>query len=209
MLDLGVYYITALISALGPVKRVAAMTKKSFARRTITHDPVHGKHGQSIEVEVPTHLTGTLEFQKGAVVTFMTSWDIRGKNSMVDRLEFYGSDGSIKMMDRNSYSAKKVMLHKLGDDDWTTAPTDYRDYGVVRKPEDPSSLHARGIGITEMACAVRDGRKNRVTGELAFHVLDTMLAIQESSDSGRHIDIESSCDRPEAMPVINTERFEM
>jgi hypothetical protein len=38
----------------------------------------------------------------------------------------------------------------------------------------------RGVGVLEMARAIRDGERPRASGELAYHVLDVMLSIEES-----------------------------
>ena len=52
-----------------------------------------------------------------------------------------------------------------------------------------------------MAFALKSGRPHRANGEMAYHVLDTMHAFQDASDSGRHIELESSCTRPAPFPM--------
>ena len=73
MFDMGPYYLTALIALLGPVRRVTGQTRITFPQRTITSKP---KYGEVIDVEVPTHVTGILEFATGAVGTVATSFDV-------------------------------------------------------------------------------------------------------------------------------------
>jgi predicted dehydrogenase len=63
------------------------------------------------------------------------------------------------------------------------------------------SENSRGIGVLDMARALRTGESHRASGDLAYHVLDIMHAIHESSDQGRHIDLESTVDRPAALPI--------
>ncbi|WEK61249.1 MAG: hypothetical protein P0Y60_00385 [Candidatus Microbacterium colombiense] len=64
----------------------------------------------------------------------------------------------------------------------------------VPEPQ-PIDLHpdgsprARGVGVIEMAEAIRAERMPRASGALAFHVLDTMLAIEESIESGRAVTV--------------------
>ncbi|MHC4789774.1 MAG: Gfo/Idh/MocA family protein, partial [Planctomycetota bacterium] len=70
MMDMGPYYLTALISLVGPLRAVAGSARASFPERTITSQP---KRGQTIKVEVPTHVAGLLEFACGAVGTVITS----------------------------------------------------------------------------------------------------------------------------------------
>jgi predicted dehydrogenase len=59
--------------------------------------------------------------------------------------------------------------------------------------------NSRGLGLAEMAGAIRAGRPHRASGELAFHVLDVMETCYESSREGRHIEVSSRCERPEPM----------
>lgn len=60
--------------------------------------------------------------------------------------------------------------------------------------------NGRGLGPSDMAEAVRIGRPHKANGALAYHVLDLMHAIHDASDQGRHIALESTCERPEPMP---------
>ena len=59
----------------------------------------------------------------------------------------------------------------------------------------------RGIGVADFAHALRSGRAQRASGALAWHVLDLMHAILESSDSGQHVAIQSSAERPAPLPT--------
>ena len=56
--------------------------------------------------------------------------------------------------------------------------------------------NSRGLGLADMAEALRTGREHRACGELAYHVLDIMHALHESSDTGRHVTVTSTCARP-------------
>ncbi len=58
-----------------------------------------------------------------------------------------------------------------------------------------------GIGVADMAAAIQSGSAPRCSGEMAYHVLDVMHAFGESSESGRHITVQSSCTQPEPMPL--------
>jgi predicted dehydrogenase len=77
ILDLGPYYVAALVAILGPVARVTSMARATFAERTVGVGP---RRGERIPVEVPTHVTGALEFGTGAIVTLLVSWDVWATN---------------------------------------------------------------------------------------------------------------------------------
>jgi hypothetical protein len=53
-----------------------------------------------------------------------------------------------------------------------------------------------------MARAIRsDSKDHRASGALAYHVLDIMHAFHDASDAGKHVDLESTCERPDQLPV--------
>ena len=94
MLDMGPYYITALVNLIGPVARVAGITSRARSEREITSEPLKGT---MIPVEVATHVAGTLEFVSGAVVSIAMSFDVpRHRHRPI---ELYGTDGSLSVPD--------------------------------------------------------------------------------------------------------------
>jgi predicted dehydrogenase len=58
----------------------------------------------------------------------------------------------------------------------------------------------RGIGIADMAEAIRDGRPHRASGELAYHVLEVLLALERSARESRHTEMASRCGPPAPLP---------
>ena len=184
MFDMGPYYLTALIAMMGPVRRVTGSARKTFAHRTITSAP---KYGKIIDVEVPTHVAGVLDFENGAVATILTSFDVW--HAQLPRIEIYGSEGTLSVPDPNTFGGP-VSVRRAGAPEWSRIPL---TYGF--------SENSRGVGVADMAFALKSGRPHRANGEMAYHVLDTMHAFQDASDSGRHIELESSCTRPAPFPM--------
>ncbi len=184
MLDMGPYYLTALVTLLGPVKRVAGITGRAFEERTVTGD--NPKKGTKIAVETSTHLAGTVEFRQGAIVTIVMSFDT-WKHSL-PIIELYGTEGSMAVPDPNGFKGP-VRVAKGWAKDWTEAPLTH------------SEASTRGIGVADLARAVETGRAARCAGEMAFHVLEVMLAFDESSKTGKHVEIASTCDRPAPLPA--------
>ncbi|MDD5677687.1 MAG: Gfo/Idh/MocA family oxidoreductase [Kiritimatiellae bacterium] len=184
MFDMGPYYLTALVNLLGPVKRVTGSARISFLTRTITSAK---KSGQVIPVEVPTHVAGIMDFAAGAVGTIITSFDVQANT--LPCIQIYGSKATLEVPDPNGFGGV-VKIRKAGEKEWNNVLlTHEADIG-------------RGVGVADMACSIlRPGRPHRASGELAFHVLDLMLAFHDSSAKGRHVIIESSCMRPPAVPA--------
>ena len=183
MFDMGPYYLTAMVNMIGPVKRVAGSTRVTFPERTITSEK---KYGQTIVVDVPTHIAGVIDFANGAIGTIVTSFDVWG--AQVPCIEVYGTEGSLSVPDPNGFGGK-VMV-KRGGGEWKEAPM---SHGYLE--------NTRSIGLADMACALQSGRKFRANGDLTYHVLDLMHAFHDASDTGRHVELESSCEQPEALPL--------
>ncbi|MDD4318136.1 MAG: Gfo/Idh/MocA family oxidoreductase [Victivallaceae bacterium] len=184
MLDLGPYYITALINLLGPARSVTAVAFKSSDFRkggTETVPPVY-------PVNVSTTLSGQVEFACGAVITVITSFDVY-KHGHSHPIEIYGNAGSLAVPDPNTFGGP-VKIFRKGYSDWENVPLSHR-----------YTENFRSIGVADMASALQSGRSYRASGELAFHVLEVMLAFDESSRSGGKVDLQSTCQRPAALPL--------
>jgi predicted dehydrogenase len=184
MLDMGPYYLTALVSLLGPVRRLTASARVTFPERTVTSQP---KHGTTIKVDVPTHIAGVMDFASGAVGTLVTSFDVWG--GVVPRIEIYGTQGSLSVPDPNTFGGP-VRLLRAGQKEWEEVPL---THGFAE--------NSRGLGVADMAAAIEEGRPHRASGELAFHVLDLMEGFHDASREGRHIEPESTVERPAVLPV--------
>lgn len=184
MFDMGPYYLTALVSLLGPIARLSGSARASFPERTIGSEP---KRGQQITVDVPTHVAGTLEFASGAIGTMVTSFDIFGGHEL-PRIEIYGSRGTLSVPDPNSFGGP-VLLRRAEELQWMDVP-------ITHSYTDNS----RGVGVMDMGYAIRTGRAHRASGDMACHVLEAMHGFHDSAAEGRHYVMTSSCERPAPMP---------
>ena len=183
MFDTGPYYLTGLINLLGPIRRVTGSTRISFPERIATSE-LHW--GRRIPVEIPTHIAGVMDFVGGPVGSIITSFDVWSSN--LPRIEVYGSEGSLSVPDPNTFGGK-VMVWRAGAERWSEIPLTH------------SAEVGRGIGVADLAYALRYGRPHRTSGEMAYHVLDVAQALHESSETGRHIEIQSGCSRPDPLPL--------
>lgn len=182
MLDMGSYYVTALVNLLGPVKRVTGTVRKIFPERLVTEGEYKGRR---IPMEVPTYITGTLDFTAGPVGTIITSYDVY-EGSGLPKMEVYGTKGLLSVADPNIHGGV-VRLLRPGND-WEEIPVRH------------NSKLGRGVGVADMAYAITYNRPHRASGELAYHALEVMTAFERASSSGRHIEIESQVNRPAPLP---------
>lgn len=185
MLDLGPYYVTSLVNLLGPAKSITAVTGKGFETRT--GGAASGR--VQIPVEVTTHQAGVIEFVCGAIVTFITSFDVQKHGHAP--IELYGTNGSIQVPDPNTFGGP-VNIFQRGYEKgaWHDAPLSHI-----------YTQNSRSIGAADMAYALRTGRPHRANGELACHVLEIMLGFDKASEEGGRTELTTTCARPAALPL--------
>jgi predicted dehydrogenase len=188
LLDMGPYYLTTLVCLLGPVRQVTGMTRILYPERTPDKGP---RKGETFKVSTPTFIAGALEFESGAQATLVTSYGIWGSD--LPHMQLYCTNGILGVPDPNTFGGP--IRFRSNDDDagWRDVPLQYSHTGPGR--------NCRGVGVAETALAIREGRRPRLSGELAFHVLDVMLSILESYTKGRHVKVKSTCRRPAALPL--------
>jgi predicted dehydrogenase len=183
MFDLGPYYLSTLTTLMGPVRRVTASARVTFPERTITSQP-HA--GTSIMVNTPTHVAGVMDFESGAVGTLVTSFDVWSENQ--SRIDLYGTEGTLSLPDPNTFGGP-VWLWRSDENAWTEVTLSH-----------PYTGNSRGLGLADMAQALRSGRRHRASGELGMHALDVIHAFLDSSERGEHVEVGSTFERPEVLP---------
>lgn len=182
MLDMGPYYITALINLIGGVKGVTGVTKKAFEQRLITSEP---HYGEIIDVEVSTHLTGILHFENGAIGTITTTFDCYTKES--HEFKIYGTKGTIIVPDPNMFDGP-VYLLRPEDNEPKEMPMlfDYR-------------MNSRALGLADMCKAVATGREARANYNQTLHVLEVMTAFDKSSQKQAYHPLTTKFKKADAM----------
>ncbi len=182
LFDVGVYYVTALVSLLGPFANVSAHARASFPERTITNGP---KNGEKIPVTTPTHIVSTVETESGVLGTLSASFDVYETDHA--SLTIYGTTGTLRLPDPNTFGGP-IQYLKGGETEW-------QDMEVTM----PNTENSRGIGAADLARAMREGGVARASGDLGLHVLEIMHAVLDSAEKGQRVSIESTVERPAAL----------
>ena len=200
MMDMGPYYLTALISMIGAVKSVTGVTKVSFPTRTITSKD---KYGTVVNVDVPTYITGIMEFASGAVGTIFTTFDVH--TAQVPRIEVYGSKGTINVPDPNTFGGPvQVFIPEPIDTPNTEGDpallaekkeTKFEDVPLI----DGYSENSRGLGLYDMVKHIEDGTPLRTSNELLLHVLEIMTGFERAYERKGFVEMNTSPDRPTPM----------
>lgn len=183
LFDMGPYYFTALVHLLGPVASVVATGSRSRDTRQLVVGP---NAGDSFPVEVPTHLSVLTSFEQGGNAQSLLSFDTPLFRHGV--FEVNGTEGTIVLPDPNTFGGGHPIriARPIGAD--ATFPFS-QDFDVLLD-EEPTV--GRGLGVLDMARAIRGGGQHIATGQVGYHVLDTMVAVEESIERRAFVDVEST-----------------
>lgn len=181
LFDIGPYYLTTLVQALGPVAEVAALGSTSHSQRVVGSGP---KQGETFDVHVPTHVGVLLRFEGGQSAQGILSFQ-----SPLPRggfVEVSGTEAVMALPDPNRFDGE-IRLRRPGTDDWEATVID-------------EAKATRGTGTLEMARAIRQGIPHRASGELAYHVLDIMCSVEDAVASGGYVSVESTVEPAQLLP---------
>jgi predicted dehydrogenase len=196
ILDMGPYYITDLISLIGPIKRVTAFTSKAREEREVTTEGSPFK-GTRIKVNTATTINAILEFHSGAQVTLGASWDVSSHGH--HNIELYGTEGSVYVPDPNFFNGDVTITDRAGTKEKVT-PWDH-PFGVANQDLDKPNPRAnyRNAGLSDMMNSIETGKAARCGLDVALHAIDVMTSILKSGETGQVITLETTCERPAAL----------
>jgi predicted dehydrogenase len=185
LLDMGPYYVSSLVTLLGPVTSVIGAASRTRSERTIESGP---RRGETVPVSTETHVTGVLVHASGVLSTLLMSFDAVA--SRASPIEVHGNLGSLVVPDPNRFDGD-VLLRTLTDRDWQPLPVT------------AGYQHAsRGYGLADLTTTPIDAQP-RAGGQLAFHVLDIMESLLSSARTAQAISVTSTCPCPAPVPLAS------
>jgi len=197
VIDMGPYYLTALVNLLGPAKEVSGSIMRGVNYRTIGIGP---KKGKKFKVECPTTYLSTVVFENDTVIRLTLSFDVIAHQR--NHIELYGKKGSLIVPDPNMFGGSVYICKKLGDP-WKEFKTEKMLLGKInirnkslRANETSTNANYRGAGLSEMAYCIENKKKHRCSGELSLHVLDIIQSTMKASKTGKKQKIKTTCKIP-------------
>lgn len=181
LFDMGPYYVTTLVHALGSATRVHATASTARSVRTIGSGP---RAGQEFPVEVPTHHSALIEFAGGT--SAQSTFSFQHARARAGFVEINGTEGTLSLPDPNNFDGATT-LWRVGMSEPEVIEADGAVFG-------------RGTGVVELARAIRAGVPELASGRLAAHVLDILLGIRDSAESGMPVEIGSNAPATAPLP---------
>ena len=182
LFDMGPYYLSTLATLFGPAEQVAALGRRSQPSRVIGAGP---RAGTTFEVEVPTHVAALIGYAQGPAATIVLSFDSPLRRHGF--VEITGTEATLSLPDPNRFDGD-IRVRATGRDDWESVPA-------------AGATAGRGLGVLDMARAIRAGTPHRASGELALHVLDIMESVARSITGGTFERVATRLRRPDALPA--------
>jgi len=186
--DVGVYYLTALVSLLGPVRRVTAFGRRLSPELVIGAGP---RAGEAFSVGTDTYVSCILEFASGTLANLVATFGIWGAD--LPQLQFYGPGGVLNGPDPNTFGGPISAKLHADEAGWRDVP--------LTGEHAAANPNRRGVGVIDMVRAAAEGRPPRASGVLAYHVLDVMQSVADSTAGGRQVEVMSTCERPLPVPI--------
>jgi len=183
LLDMGPYYLTAIVALLGPVRRVAGFTSVREPEREIMAGP---RAGERFAVTTPTHASVTMELDGGLTANYVASFEPNAR--YICDFEIHGTDRSLLLPDPNAFGGELRLRQSRGE--WEEVPYTAR-----------GAQETRGIGLHDMVEAIGEGRDHRASGRLGLHVIDAARSILRAAEEGRTVAVETTVDQPEPLPA--------
>ncbi len=186
--DVGIYYVGALLALIGPVKSVCAFGVLA---------PVHeaeflfaSRPEDSWRVPGNNTVAASLRFENGVVGSVL--FDGNTVNINKHGFTVYGTKGILEVGDPNEFGSP-VRLALPGQEEIVFPFTHgYDGKSVFSHPEWFDGYGNRGIGVAEMAWALRESRKNnRCSKEYGLHCMEVLIGMEKSSESGKPYETKS------------------
>lgn len=180
LLDNGPYYFTPLVQAFGSITKVQALGTRSQSSRTIGSGP---RAGTVFPVEVDTTIVAIYETASGIPIHASFSFDGGIRREL---LEFGCEQGTVIAPNPNRFEGATEVVSNRGLE--------------AESVPAQGTTSSRGIGVVEMARALRVGEMPRASGELMLHVLEIMEATLEATRTGNPVAITSTATPPALLP---------
>jgi predicted dehydrogenase len=191
---MGGYYLHNLINLFGNINRVSGYVKTNASYDS--GDPLNTFYKISKVNNEPDTLVGSLEFSNGVYGSILFAANIRDMDQM---FMVYGSQGTIICPDPNFFGGNVYLQTNVGKG-MSFAPGGLVALPNYQIPPTHGYLEeARGVGLMDLAFAIRNGRKPRCHYTMGMQAFETVHGLIDSSVNGVNHQMVSKVERPKAV----------
>lgn len=184
--DMGGYYLHAFVNLFGPVSRASGFARIRAPHRTYLN-PQSPLYGDEFEETCINTMSAALEFESGVLGSLLVTSECT--SNAVQKIEVMGTEGMLSIHDPNNFGGP-LTVKRTGNPEPLTIPYTHAFYDTDR----------RGIGVADMAYAIKNGRRPRLDGALGLHAFEIIHRVWSSTTTGKTYTIKNQVQRPAAMP---------
>lgn len=186
--DVGIYYITALLSIFGPVDYVTGMVATNHPI-CIGEDPQKDNFSRQIEIQNENIMMACLKFKSGIYATMHFNGDSIWPEQPT--MTVYGTEGILQLPNPDHFDGIPVLIKKgsVHSDKRVSLPG---NYGFTE--------NSRGIGVAEMCWAIRSNRPHRANADMACHAVEILNGIVKASSSGMKQQMQTTFEQLPGLP---------
>lgn len=197
--DMAPYYLSAIVSLLGPIRTITALSACPNATRHVYTGP---SAGEDVPVEVPTHYSSVMQLESGVIVSFNISFDIYRSN--LPMFEIYGDRGTLVYPDPNFgggtpkvYRAEQYTdpAYNKTEEAMTRHDRFYDLPELFQRVKD----YSRGIGVLDLAHSIETGEENRTSPAFIAHITEAMEGLIRSAETESTYRMTTACERPKPL----------
>ena len=184
-MDVGIYYVTMLLSLLGPVTEVCGFWETRNPDRT--HYSLASEHwSEPYHTESENLVSSSFRFANG----ILGSMHLNGNSTQNEQPQIilYGTQGLMYLPDPNKFGGD-VRISLKGQSGSFVLPATHA-----------FTENSRGLGVAEMAWALRYNDQHRANGNIALHAVETLRGIAQSAKEKKFYELQTSFKRPTPLP---------
>jgi predicted dehydrogenase len=188
LLDMGPYYVSALVMLFGAVQEVCGSASTMFPVREIKTGP---DRGTTFRTRTPDHVASCLRMGNGVVATLTASYATWP--GQIEAVRLFGSEATVVLPPANHLGGP-IWIQNAGRPGWHRAQVRHGRTGQRRW---------WGAGVADLADALRAGRPHRASAELGLHILEVLNGVLVAARDGSAQAIHSAPARPDPLPLLN------
>ena len=177
--DMGGYYLHELFNIFGGVESGFGYEFTRCADRPYLN-PRHEKFDDNFFVNTPNTLSATLKFECGLLCNINIASDYLAYD---EEFKIMGTEGILYLGDPNQFG-DKVYIKKPN--------SEKMEFPLSH----PYTGNSRGIGVADLAWAIRTGRNPRLSFEMGYHALEIITLLQDCEKDGMMKKFKTKIKRP-------------
>lgn len=186
--DVGIYYIAALVALLGSVSDIAGFGAPSPVHK---RELLYQDNPDVWQIPGKNVVAAGLRFANGALVS--VHFDGNTVGSERRSIAVYGTEGILELGDPNSFDGFVRLIRPEGSVVEMPFTHGYNGRNTYGEATPFDGYGSRGVGVAELAWALRQGRGNRLSADYGLHCEEVLIAMEQASESGKAYHLQSSC----------------